>query len=253
MDWLVWVGLALLLAWMRWNRPVLGMLGWLALAGFWCYKLPGFLLISQDAFNALLSLLGIWICSWMGLGILMGNRDPKLIRGFTKPVALVIAIYFPFAQLAPLNQWLIGITTLLSCWMIGPQAQMLAWNELLIRGMDVEIILPCTAIESIALFGGFILGVNAPGNRKLYGLLCSVPVIYGLNLIRNWYVILAYGYSWYGDPLTSFYLAHHVISKMGSLVALIGIAYLVFRLLPELLELIQALISQLRSQPIPWR
>lgn len=252
MDWLIWLGLGLLLSWLRFKHKLLGGLGWLTLAGFWGYKLPGFAL-AEDAFNCLLCLIGIWICSWLGLGLLLELRDSGFIKSVTKPTTLVILIYFPFAQLQLLNTWLIGLTTSLTSSIIGESAQMIDWNRILIQGLDVELVLACTGIESMALFGGFILGTNSPRNRKLAALMCSVPVIYGLNLIRNWYVTLAFGYGWYGDPLTSFYIAHHVISKLGSLLALIGIAYLVFKLLPELLGLIQGLLNQLRSNPIPWR
>ena len=42
---------------------------------------------------------------------------------------------------------------------------MVAWNKIALDGYQVEIILACTAIESIALFIGLIASVNAPFKR----------------------------------------------------------------------------------------
>ena len=59
-----------------------------------------------------------------------------------------------------------------------------------LNGHTVKIILACTAIESIALFMGLIGAVRAPYNRLTRAFIVSVPVIYVLNLIRNFFVIL---------------------------------------------------------------
>ena len=53
--------------------------------------------------------------------------------------------------------------------------------------------------------------------------MASVPVIYILNIIRDAFVIVAYGYQWFGP--SSFEIAHHTIAKIGSGIALFVIAY----------------------------
>jgi exosortase/archaeosortase len=45
-------------------------------------------------------------------------------------------------------------------------------------------------------------------------------------------------------------VAHNLIAKAGSTVALLAIAYFVFTLLPELLNLMESLGSELKN---PWR
>jgi archaeosortase A (PGF-CTERM-specific) len=76
----------------------------------------------------------------------------------------------------------------------------------------------------------------------------STFVIYSLNVVRNAFVMAAYGQGWFGDD--SFMVAHNLIAKAGSTVALLAIAYFVFTLLPELLNLMESLGSELKN---PWR
>lgn len=54
-----------------------------------------------------------------------------------------------------------------------------------LNGSRVEIILACTAIESIALFAGVILSVHAPLGRRMVALAASTFSIYILNILRN--------------------------------------------------------------------
>jgi archaeosortase A (PGF-CTERM-specific) len=117
-----------------------------------------------------------------------------------------------------------------------------------LNGRTVEIILACTAIESISLFIGVIISVGAPPIRKFTALAVSTFVIYSLNVVRNAFVMAAYGQGWFGDD--SFMVAHNLIAKAGSTVALLAIAYFVFTLLPELLNLMESLGSELKN---PWR
>ena len=108
----------------------------------------------------------------------------------------------------------------------------------------MEIILACTAIESIALFAGVILSVQAPPGRRLAALAASTFSIYLLNIVRNGFVLMAYGWSWFGEG--SFDIAHNIIAKMGSTLALLVISYLVFLLLPELLSVIDELAAEIK-------
>jgi archaeosortase A len=116
---------------------------------------------------------------------------------------------------------------------------MKAWNMISLNGYTVEIILACTAIESIALFMGLIGAVRAPLNRLAMAFVVSVPVIYILNLIRDIFVVVAYGEQWFGAD--SFIIAHNYIAKAGSGIALFVISYAVLRILPELFGMIDGL------------
>ena len=52
-------------------------------------------------------------------------------------------------------------------------------------------------------------------------------------------MVVAYGEQWFGA--NSFIIAHNYIGKVGSVIALFVISYIVLRILPELLEMIDGL------------
>ncbi|MCZ7392467.1 MAG: archaeosortase A [Candidatus Methanoperedens sp.] len=158
--------------------------------------------------------------------------------------------YFVFSEIPSMNEWLISTVANQTIWLasvFGIMVTRLDWNLLAVNGYRVEIILACTAIESIALFIGIIASVRAPFKRLTLAFLVSVPVIYGLNLLRNVFVVDAYGMTWFGDPETSFYVAHTLIAKIGSLIALFIIAYAVLKILPEIIDMIDGILNLVRG------
>ena len=160
----------------------------------------------------------------------------------TSASALGALVYFPFANFSSLNTWIIGGVTSQIIWVLQYfeiPAYLKAWNMITLNGYTVEIILACTAIESIALFMGLIGAVRAPLNRLATAFMVSVPVIYVLNLIRDIFVVVAYGEQWFGAD--SFVIAHNYIAKAGSGIALFAISYLVLLILPELLGMIDGI------------
>ncbi|VVB88760.1 Uncharacterised protein [uncultured archaeon] len=153
--------------------------------------------------------------------------------------------YFIFSEVQSMNTWIISTVTDQTIWLgsvFGVIVTRLDWNIVAVNGYKVEIILACTAIESIALFIGVIACANASFKRQAEAFLVSVPVIYGLNLIRNVFIVDAYGMTWFGNPDMSFYIAHTVIAKIGSLIALFLIAYAVLKILPEIIDMIDGIL-----------
>ena len=107
-----------------------------------------------------------------------------------------------------------------------------------ITNSSVAIIQACTALQSMLIFVGGIFSVEAPAKRKWQAFFATVPVIYVLNLVRNAGVIYML------DELSWDYnLAHNVVGKGGSFVALLVLAFVTFKLLPELLDNIWALVD----------
>ncbi len=166
----------------------------------------------------------------------------------TNAIAIGSVFYFPFAEIPSLKEWLIGTVTNNIMWTLSALdiSAHRTGNMITYNGHTVEIILGCTAIESIALFMGLIASVNAPIKKLLAAFVVSVPVIYILNIIRDVFVVVAYGEMWFGP--NSFEIAHHMIAKVGSGVALFVIAYMVMRILPEILELIDGLWDMTTEQ-----
>lgn len=94
--------------------------------------------------------------------------------------------------------------------------------------VPVSIILACTAIQSIMLFVGLFAGTEAHWKKKLQMSLIVGGIIYVLNLIRNTGIIW-----FYGQGKASFWVMHNAIGKGGSLIAMIAIAFGVFKYFPE--------------------
>jgi len=104
---------------------------------------------------------------------------------------------------------------------------------------SVQLILACTGLQSMMIFIGVIVALGGVDwRRRFRAFMVTVPVIYVLNIIRNVGVI-------YGVEVLhqTFYFMHNVVGKIGSLLALIVLAYLAFDILPELYDYIYAIFE----------
>lgn len=250
LDWLIsnvlWVSLLLLLASALVNRSLVAVPGWGLFGIFWLGQ-PGHYLAVEDYFNAGLALFAALFCLYMAWIILKKDSHSRACSWASYAAGVCGIIYFPFSEIEPLRDGLIGFTVLVTAAVLRSLSipvALVGWNMMALNGRSVEIILACTAIESIALFAGVIVSVQAPAGRKLMALAASTLTIYLLNIARNGFVLLAYGWDWFGAD--SFYVAHNVIAKIGSTFALLAVAYIVFLLMPELLSLIDELAAVIK-------
>lgn len=224
------------------KREVVGFTGWTFFAFLCATKVPEYI-AGGDYYNTGVFALASVFFAILAYAIL--KNSSQVFLDVTYFSALACLIYFPFTIDATLNSWIIDATAILTANLgnILGYPMVAEGKMVYLERHAVEIILPCTAIESISLFTGATLGIRAGANRKIAAFLISVPVIYVLNLFRNAFVILSFTYSWFGE--NSFYIAHHVIAKIFSTLALILIAYAVFKFLPELAELIYSLKDEI--------
>ncbi len=250
LEWLVpnilWISLLLLLASALTGRNRLAAPGWALFGLFWLGQ-PGHYLAAEDYFNAALVIVAATFCFYIAWIVLEKGSPSRACSWAGYAAAVCGIIYFPFAEIEPLKAGLIGFTTFMTAETLQAFSIPVtreAWNVMVLNGKTVEIILACTAIESIALFAGLIVSVPAPAGRRLAALTASTLSIYILNIARNGFVLMAYGWNWFGSD--SFYMAHNVIAKIGSTIALLAVAYLVFLLLPELLSVIDELAAVIK-------
>lgn len=230
-------------------------IGWIFFSVHWALQWPYYEQIG-DYVNVVLTMFAAVIC--VVIGYVMIKQDKIIFRnvnGISITTSLFMATtaaavgglsYFVFSEIQMMNTWIITTVTDQTIWLasvFGVTITRVDWNLISVNGYKVEIILACTAIESIALFIGIIASVSAPFKRVASAFLISVPVIYGLNLIRNVFVVNAYGMNWFGDPEMSFYIAHTVIAKIGSLIALFLIAYAVLKILPEIIDMVDGILN----------
>ncbi|RQD85186.1 archaeosortase A [Methanosalsum natronophilum] len=256
LDNLLWIAVALMLISILIPKnartgKLLGGIGW-TFFGFHWLNQPVYYISINDYFNAVLTVFIALFCLFLAYIMVFQefknsielNPDLKIdvTHMATAATAIGSLMYFPFATVQSMEMWLVSIVTTHTVWMLnvlGYPALLTAWDVITLNEYSVRIILACTAIESIALFTGLILAVKAPVKRLITAFMVSIPVIYGLNIVRNTFVTVAFAGQWFGP--NSFEIAHHFIAKAGSIVALLVIAYLVLRILPELIDLIDGL------------
>jgi len=231
-------------------RFLTGAAGWFFFAIHWALQPIHYIEIG-DYVNIVLVLAVSIFCLIIAYAMLrnyMHYADAEsTLLTITTAAALGGLFYYPFAEIEILNTFLISAVTkqvVHVLHLLDVPAQLVGWNRIELNEYTVQIILACTAIESIAIFIGLIFCVRASAKRTMIAFIASVPVIYMLNLIRNVFVVAAYGYQWFGEE--SFQIAHHVIAKIGSGIALFVIAYVVMQALPELLDAIDRLTRLLR-------
>ncbi|MDO8726832.1 MAG: archaeosortase A [Candidatus Methanoperedens sp.] len=237
------------------SRFVLGGLGWIFLSLYLLFQ-PAAYIILEDYLNAFLAVAAAIVSIFIAYIVFRsGNRKDgghEVFFSLSRAASVGGLIYFLFAEVEFLNTRIISAVTDQAIWMLGkfgsPVVQ-IAWNELAVNGFVVEIILACTAIESIALFSGIISSATGtPALRKLQAFMISVPVLYFLNLIRVSFTASAYGLSWFGTPDESFHISEHFITKIGSLLALFVISYFVLKTLPEVLEMLDGVLNMIRIE-----
>jgi archaeosortase A (PGF-CTERM-specific) len=232
------------------NKFLIGGVGWILFSVYWSSLISYYFGIN-DLFNVVLIILISIFCLIIALYMIRERKDDVLLT-VTKLAAITCLIYFPLAEIELLNRSIISLTAKITCLslnLLGIPAELYS-STIQLGNISVGIILACTAIESIAFFTGVIMSVNADLRRKMRAILVSVPVIYILNIIRNVFVVTACGYEWFGSPSHSFYIAHHVLAKIGSTIALLVIAYAVISILPEVLNMIEDIWALFRRRSV---
>jgi len=252
---ILWIALGLLAAASitpKSFRFFFGRAGWLSLSIYWFLQPPSYIAI-QDYLNAFLvataAIVSLFIAYTMSRP--RNEKDGEMLISLSRAASVGGLIYFLFADVKLLNTGIISLVTDQSTWVVekfGFPVARVAWNKLAVNGLAVEIILACTAIESIALFLGLISSARADHARKLKAFMISVPVIYALNLIRVSFTASAYGFAWFGSPEESFHISEHIITKAGSMLALLWISYHILKTLPEVANMIDWVIKMMKIE-----
>lgn len=242
------------------NGYYIAAVGWVLFGIRWGLSTPYFYFEEANIMYTVLCILAVPLTLYAAFIMIRFQRESLMV--ITRSVAISTAFYAPFEFLPWLKDMLIGFTTDLtvaSIHALGYPAIRQGLDLIILNGQVVQIILACTAIQSIAIFVGVVFCVRAEPVRLLKAFLVSVPVIYVLNLIRDVFVVSAFGNQWFqiipetvmqwsGKPVeyTSFFWAHNVLAELGSLIALIAISYAVMQIMPELLDYLRDVMSLLK-------
>jgi archaeosortase A (PGF-CTERM-specific) len=212
--------------------------GWMVFSFYWSTQINSLYFAEQGDFvNAFLCIIGIYVLfyvayhEWLSL-----KRNEKVeclnwIAGATAIAGLIYSII----ELTPLAIWLIEIVAGQSGWLlniftgnVSVDGRYISYNLAHIR-----IIFACTAVQSMVIFIGMILALKKVNKkRKIFGLLVTVIPIYFLNLIRN--AGITYLVGTYNNDF--FNIAHNIIGKGGSLIALVILLFIIIKIIPELFD-----------------
>ncbi len=256
----------------------LNIIGWLLLGFFWWIQVEHYILINDPA-NGFFCALAMPFFGYLAIHEYLSirwNTNYEPLRWLAAMTVVAGGIYFFVERVPILSGWLIQIVAEQSIWILnsfdiptslgnldygdGSKYYRPASNheevQIAIEGdewrnpdsVSVTIVLACTALQSMIIFVGGVVCTKAPADRRFYAFLATVPAIYLLNLIRNAVVIwLTYEHIW-GDE--TFFYAHGVLGKIGSLIALVFLAIAVFHFLPEMQDSILGVIDlPLRKAP----
>ena len=240
------------------RRHKFRMVGLFLFGIFWVLQTPYFFIIG-DIFNAIVCLLALPFYAFLGYHeylSLIWNEENKSLKWITGASFFGGGIYFLIDKIPILSGYLIYAVAFQTVWLINlfgysygvgdinyagnPLGYRTNYNEISVQITDssVSLVQACTAAQSMLIFIGAIYCVQALTKRKWNAFLATVPVIYVLNLIRN------IGIIYMMDELGwSYDLAHNTIGKGGSFIALIVLAFVAFKLLPELLDSIWGIID----------
>lgn len=226
----------------RKEGKILNIIGYILFGTYWLTQVQYFIEIG-DLVNAVFCSIAFPFFAYMAYHEFLSfkyNEDPKCLRFLAGWIFFAGFVYFliekiPVLEYALRYEAATETVLLLKClgvqvWQNGIR---LSWSD-----ASVEIILACTAIQSIMIFAGAIIAVKAELKRKIYAILLICPTIWFLNLLRNASLIIIVG-----TTDISMDDAHNYIGKTGSLIALIILAFIIFKILPELYENILGLID----------
>lgn len=216
---------------------------------YWIFQAPYFLKI-VDTVNAVFCILALPFFIYMAYHDFVSfkkNEDPGCLRFLAGWVFFAGFVYFLVEKTPALTSAVIKICAYQTVWLINLFGYHYGLGEvvyshdisipILPTNQGISLILACTGLQSIMIFLGAFIAVKADQKRKVYAFLATVPVIWVLNIIRNVGII-------YGDSVGfDVNIAHNYIGKAGSLIALIVLAFVVFKILPELYDNIIGLMD----------
>lgn len=225
----------------------LKILGWCMFTFFWA-TMPSFLYFSEggDVFNAAVCIIGVYVLLYLAYHEWLSikrNEQISCLNWIAGGTFLAGIIYFTIENgiIPGLSTWLIETvaahtTDLLH--LVGLNVSRMG-DLIIFNNLPITIIFACTAIQSMVLFVGMIGPLPRVSlKRKVLGLLATIVPIYFLNLIRNAGVVYMVG-----SGMTSFEIAHNVVGKLGSLLALILLLFITFKIVPELYDEIIGIID----------
>jgi archaeosortase A (PGF-CTERM-specific) len=227
------------------------LIGFVLFGIFWILQVPHFT-STGDAFNAIVCILALPFYAFLGYNEYLSyswNEENSSLKWIAGASFFAGGIYFLIDKIPILSGYIIYGTAVQTVGLVNtlgfdydvgainyagnPLLYRTNFNEIFvpISGSSVAIIQSCTAIQSMLIFIGAIYCVQADSRQKWRAFFATVPLIYVLNLARN------VGIIYMMDELEwSYDFSHNTVGKLGSFLALIILAVIAFKVLPQLLD-----------------
>jgi archaeosortase A (PGF-CTERM-specific) len=252
----------------RFARPVT-VVAWGVFAVFWLSVFHHFAFVQKSFIEGIGALVAIPASVYAGVLLTRGRESLFVL---SRAIAAMGLIFFPFETIPALQEFLIETVTRQTALLMDfiganptivsgatvpggtyPDYQSTFWFMDGGHTITYTILIACTGIGSMAIFGGLIAATSAPLGRKLRALAVSIPVIYGLNLVRNVFIGLGFGLQKFhlfpdlvmtlfgtADPYkVSYFIVDRVLAQSLSVLALVGVTWVVVRELPEIMVVIE--------------
>ena len=263
-------------------RPVL-VAAWVLFAVFWFSLIDYYAFQQKSVIEGVGSVAAVPLSLYVGT-LLARGRDSLFV--LSRAIAVMGIVYVPFVTIEELRRPLIEIVTdqtrfgtgllglepdvvegmtLADGTEIGKksypyESTFLWWDG--DHAITYTIRIACTGIGSMAIVAGLVGAVRAPAARKARALAVSIPIIWLLNIVRNVFINTTFGTQSlhvFPDPVmalfglsdprfVSFILADRVIAQSLSVLALVGITWLVVREVPEVLTVLEDAIYLLTGR-----
>lgn len=217
--------------------------GWMIFAFYWSTQTSTLYFYEDgDIFNASLCIVGVYVLFYLAYHewLSLKRKEWTECLDWVAGTACIAGFIYFGIERTYIGQWLIEVVAAQSGWLLN-----LFTKNIIVFGPNifysdkfvVRIIFACTAVQSMVLFIGMILSLKkVDAKRKLCGILVTLFPIYFLNLIRNAGITYLVAMN-----ITSLNLAHNIIGKGGSVIALILLLLIVIKIVPELFNQILCL------------
>jgi len=239
---------------------------WVLFAAFWALLTPHFAFVQRSIIEGVLSAAAVPACLYTAYLVGSGRKD---LETLTRAVAIMGLLYLPFQTIEPLRQFAIESVAQQAKWVMaqlgyhppivdgdhGYHSRFVFVGENRMTGeaghrFTTTVLLACTGVGSMSIVGGLALAVKAPLRRRLLALAITLPVIYGLNIVRVVFIAIAHGEQWFagqtvqnvvftmfatGDAnMVSYLFADRVLAQSLSVVVLVALTLGLLRVVPEL-------------------
>jgi archaeosortase A (PGF-CTERM-specific) len=247
---------------------------WVIFAVFWLSLIHYYVIDSKSIIEGIGSIIAVPASLYIGY-LLFCGRDSLFV--LSRAIAGMGLVFLPFEAFPILTTVLVETVTHQTEFVMGLLGQTVPEDFRVVSGTVVgkpdrrstflfvdktghrityTIRIACTGIGSMAIFGGLVAAIRAPLIRKTRALAVSIPVIYGLNIVRNVFIGLTFGQQRLhiapdlvlglfsaSDPyLVSYLIADRILSQSLAVLTLVGITWLVVRELPEAMVVVEDLL-----------